>query len=134
MSMRILVTGSRDWSDAERVFDALAEVIDGPDWTIVHGDCPTGADALADFWGRMTGYPLERHPAEWNRPDGSFDPAAGPRRNAKMVALGADFCLAFIGDCTSRRCTKPRPHPSHGASGAADLAEKAGIPTRRFTA
>lgn len=114
---RVLITGSRDWDDAQAVYSALTRVIDGPDWTIVHGHCPTGADALGDFWGRMTGYPIERHPADWK----AHGKAAGFRRNAEMVALGADVCLAFI------------KNNSRGASHTAGLAEKAGIPTKRYT-
>jgi hypothetical protein len=49
-----------------------------------------------------------------------------------MVAAGADLCLAFIDPCTKQGCRKIQPHGSHGASHTADLAEKAGIPTRRF--
>ncbi|MFB6934553.1 hypothetical protein [Streptomyces chartreusis] len=75
-------------------------------------------------------HPAQRHPTE----DFGPWPGAGPRRNAHMVSLGADACLAFIGPCTSPRCRRPGPHPSHGASGCADLAEQAGIPTRRWTA
>jgi hypothetical protein len=51
-----------------------------------------------------------------------------------MVRLGADACLAFIGRCTRPKCRYRLPHPSHGASGCAQLAEQADIPTRRWTA
>jgi hypothetical protein len=135
-AMRILVTGSRDWTDRAAVVDALAWVIekcgvippiDGlEDFTLVHGACPTGADAIADEvgvdWQQRYGLNIERHPAEWRRPDGSVDKGAGFRRNAEMVNLGANVCLAFI------------KNNSKGASHTADLAEKAGIPTRRFIA
>ena len=127
--MRVLVTGSRDWSDREAIASELAAVVgaSGTGVTLVHGACPTGADAIADeVWARA-GLPVERHPADWSR-----GRKAGPERNAAMVALGADLCLAFIGDCTSPRCTRPDGHPSHGATGCAALAEAAGIPTRRI--
>lgn len=100
---------------------------------IVHGACPTGADAQAAWWVRMHGRTLgvteEPHPTE----DFGPWPGAGPRRNAYMASLGADLCLAFLGPCTSPRCRRSEPHPSHGASGCARLAEKAGIPTQRIT-
>jgi hypothetical protein len=94
-------------------------------FVIVHGDCPRGADAFAsqivDEW---TTYPLDGwykvsqdpHPANWEK----YGKRAGFVRNAKMVKLGADICLAFIKD------------DSRGASMTADIAEKAGIDVRRF--
>lgn len=137
--MRILVTGSRDWSDEEAVAFALLEqdpcaehddcFMDEHLITVVHGDCPTGADAIADKFARQWGVEVEPHAADWSR-----GRRAGPERNAHMVNLGADVCLAFIGDCTSPRCKRTDKHPSHGASGCADLAEAAGIPVRRFYA
>jgi hypothetical protein len=134
--MRILVTGSRDWDDDSAVLSALDEAADfgRKPTVVVHGACPTGADRLASEWVEAQyNQPFEpdvheeRHPADWSQ-----GRKAGPERNAAMVALGADLCLAFIGDCSSPRCTKPGRHPSHGASGCADLAERAGIPTRRI--
>lgn len=135
--MRILVTGSRAWDDYRTVMATLDQVADEfdlcyepdeygntlPDpskMTVVHGACPTGADHWADQWAvsncdmRL----VEPHPAEWEK----YGKAAGFRRNAEMVALGADLCLAFI------------KYASKGATHTATLAEKAGIETRRYTA
>ncbi|MER7815626.1 DUF2493 domain-containing protein [Streptomyces sp. NPDC096153] len=133
MTYRILVTGSRDWPDRQAIWQALAEIVRelplGCEIVIVHGDCLTGADRQADDWALSFGARVERHRAETFGPW----PACGPRRNAHMVGLGADICLAFIGPCTSPRCRRPRPHDSHGTSGCAALAEQAGIPVRRYT-
>ena len=126
---RILVTGSRTWTDADLLNsvldDALREWLNRAMVVIVHGDCPKGADAMARAWvrrqpridGRFAPVKHEPHPAHWAR----FGKSAGFRRNAEMVDLGADVCLAFIKD------------GSKGATHCAGLAEKAGIPVRRFT-
>jgi hypothetical protein len=125
---RILVTGSRSWQDGARLSYELGLVIGAAlreDHTqdsivIVHGACPSGADAMADRIAGDYGWRTESHPANW-RPGGVLDRSAGFKRNAEMVEAGADICLAFIRD------------GSHGASHCASLAEKAGIPVRRFT-
>lgn len=134
---RILVTGSRDWTDTGQIWLRLGDAVGTihrdalhREIVIVHGACPTGADQIADEWGRRYGATIEQHEAEDHGPW----PYCGPIRNQHMVSLGADLCLAFIGPCTSPRCRRPEPHPSHGASGCADLAEQAGIRTRRWTA
>lgn len=127
--MRVLITGSRNWSDwlaIEAELRALAEV--DPDITVVHGDA-RGADRVAGRLARELGLSVEHHPAKWDVHDEKCPPhhdgqatckRAGFRRNAEMVALGADICLAFIRD------------GSRGATMCADLAEKAGIETRRI--
>lgn len=136
---RVLVTGSRDWADHDLVRDALvaARYQSGP-MVIVHGACPNGADAIASWWARQFRHldiTEEAHPAQ-GHPTEDFGPwpGCGPRRNAHMVSLGADMALAFIGPCTKASCRRPEPHGSHGATGCADLAEEAGIPTRRWAA
>lgn len=136
---RILITGSRDWTDRRAIEDILTAagalaIASGQRLVVVHGACPTGADRIADAWARWhqnrgQAFDIEEHPA---RDFGPW-PACGPRRNAHMVKLGADACFAFIGPCTSPRCRRIDPHGSHGASGCAALAEAAGIPTRRCT-
>jgi hypothetical protein len=132
---RILITGSRGWTDEGAINGALWLAwhdLGGSKGvvTLVSGACPDGADALCEkVWAEYAPkQPIERHPADWSQ-----GRSAGFKRNAEMVDLGADLCLAFIADCTSPRCDKPGPHPSHGATHTADLAEKAGIKTRRYT-
>lgn len=114
--MRVIVTGSRRWTNAQRVYDALSEVYQrhGP-FTLVHGACATGADLYAHQWFRVAGHALGvgeiRYRAEWEK----YGRAAGPRRNAAMVHAGADLVLAF-----------PLPGGS-GTQGTMDLARRAGI-------
>ncbi|MFI6496874.1 DUF2493 domain-containing protein [Nonomuraea typhae] len=140
---RVLVTGSRSWTDEGVIHDALSGLHfkHGSPITLVHGACPRGADAIADYWaelrnsGEFTPVIVERHPADWDAPCGpvcrtshrrrrddgsSYCPMAGLVRNQRMVDLGADVALAFIVD---------------NSRGTADLirrAEKAGIPVRRY--
>jgi hypothetical protein len=156
---RVLLTGSRTCTHRAAIRAALAETQaahPGFRMVLVHGMCDprhpvsrktirwavaeklspadqrdlTGADWLADVAAQELGWEIERHPADW-RPDGVFDKAAGFRRNALMVSLGASVCLAFVMPCSDRKCRRPGPHGSHGASHCAQLAEAGGIPTRR---
>lgn len=98
--MRILITGSRNWTDRQAledaIFEAIAEhyaeqgAVNSKDITIVHGAAP-GADELAAGIADDWGFNHEPHPADWKK----HFKAAGPLRNQEMVDLGADVCLAF---------------------------------------
>jgi SLOG family YspA-like protein len=123
--MRVLVTGSRNWDDARTIraaLDAVAFAAASADYErliVVHGACPSGADAIADMWVRS--WPVsdlavtaERHPALWQ----TEHRGAGLQRNRRMVMAGADVCLAFIRD------------DSPGATHCAECARDAGIPLR----
>jgi hypothetical protein len=114
---RVLVTGSRTWTDEEAIADVLTGHWHDGNALLVTGACPRGADEIAERIWRSRGGLVERHPADW-----TTGRDAGMRRNAAMVELGADVCLAFIRD------------GSPSATHAAHLAEQAGIPVHRFQA
>ncbi|WP_051047367.1 SLOG family protein [Nocardia asiatica] len=101
-TFRLLITGSRHWPDENAVWESIAMAVaenlpDGGTVTVVHGGCPTGADHFAHTWFSLPicdpDYRVveEVYLAEWRL----FGKAAGMRRNAEMVALGADLVLAF---------------------------------------
>lgn len=127
--IRVLVTGSRDWEDADSVNSTLDRV---RSWwpphlgmIVVHGACPDGADYYANEWAIHNPSALaEPHPAKW-REKGY---AAGVIRNSEMVALGADICLAFMNPCVRPRCSDPQPHPSHGTHDCMIKAKAEDIP------
>jgi hypothetical protein len=121
-SVRILVTGSREWRQpaviAEAILAAASEAgVPLGEVTVVHGGCPRGADQIAsDFVRFHPELAEEAHPANWRK----FGRRAGYARNDFMIRLGADVCLAFI------------RNGSAGTSMCSRLAEDAGIPVRRF--
>jgi hypothetical protein len=125
--MRVLVTGSRDWGDRAKVREELNKALwvardRYEDLTLVWGHCPEGVDRQAFYWAldwieKGLDIQLEPHPADWSGPRGK---GAGYARNAEMVNLGADLCLAFIQD------------ESAGATHTEQLARKAGIETKTF--
>lgn len=97
--MRLLIAGPRDWQNDAAVVTVLSGYHvqqAGRLWTLVHGACPTGVDMIADTWAELLAQvdpkaPLvEAHPADW-----SHGREGGPRRNAQMVAKGADLCIVF---------------------------------------
>jgi hypothetical protein len=126
--MRILITGSRDWSDYATfmrgvtvgIDTVIAQKPDDKHITIVHGGAK-GADTMSETYVShvssylaQKGYQIntEVHKADW----ATQQKAAGPIRNQKMVDLGADVTVAFMHE---------------GSRGTADCVarcQKAGIP------
>ena len=115
--VRILITGSRDWQDYGLLRQILLRTYQksGP-YTLVHG-AARGVDREAAKFALSLGCQVEPHPAQWGSYPGK---SAGVIRNDQMIALGADYCFAFI------------HNGSPGASHCADGAEAAGIRTFRF--
>ena len=114
--MRIGVTGGRDFKDramVERAFDKYVTQDD----IIIEGEA-LGADSLCRDVAYERGIQVESYPADWSGPCGpecppnhrrqnksdahhgesnDYCPAAGPRRNRRMLESGLDFLLAFPG-------------------------------------
>lgn len=148
MTYGVILTGSRSWTDETVIDTALAALLNRhgrADLVLVHGACPTGADAIADRLAAEYGITRDPHPAAWDDcapecparshrrirarddvhhpgtlPD--YCPGAGPRRNARMVGLGADEALVYIG-----------PH-SYGTANCWRQIKDARIPWTRWTA
>lgn len=94
--MRILVTGSRNWTDEQSVTMGIYSlgllVVEWSEITIVHGGAQ-GADTIADRVARTFGAQREIH-----RPDyKTGDPKTAPlRRNDLMLDSGIALVLAFM--------------------------------------
>lgn len=89
----IAVTGGRDYANSRAVFGALDRVNSTRGISLlIHGDA-TGADSHAKRWAEVTGTPAREFRADWE----AHGRAAGPMRNAEMVAVGLDGLVAFPG-------------------------------------
>ena len=120
---RLMITGSRTWTDRDVIKEALREWWDStgrnPDAVLVSGACPTGADRICEEIWERNGLTVERHPANW-RPGGVLNKRAGFERNAAMADTGPDYILGF------------RHNKSGGTTHAYTYATKKGIPGKLF--
>lgn len=117
MSRTICVTGSRHWENVPYIEEVLDGVLHLGD-TLIHGNCPTGADAIANrYWARLNGDIIPFN-ADWTM----HGYAAGPRRNQQMIDSRPDLVLAFF-----------RPwSASRGTQDTVRRAREADIPTMVF--
>jgi hypothetical protein len=128
--MRILVTGSRDWSDNKTLFDALSYTYldwkksnppGGEGFIVVHG-AARGADTIAGSWVEAMAHAdahitVEAHAADWAR----YGNVAGHKRNQEMLETGIDLVLAFQLD------------KSPGTKGCVKMAKRMDIPVKEFS-
>lgn len=93
--MKILVTGSREFTDRECVYKALYDEVLGSevptDVEVIHGGA-RGADTIADEAARRLGLPVRVFEPPYDR----FGPEVAPMiRNSWLVGERPDVCLAF---------------------------------------
>ena len=114
--MKILITGSRLWTDGHAIKSAILEhaTPDLQDTAVIHGSA-LGADSLAQLACNELGIFQQRHPV--TKADvRELGKRAYYLRNKNMVDNGADICLAFI------------KGQSKGTRMTMRLADEAGIP------
>ncbi|GAA4862294.1 SLOG family protein [Actinomycetospora straminea] len=112
--MRVLVAGSKFWTDGQTLMAALADVWE-PDAALVTGACPEGAEDLAARCWRRWGGRVERWEFDWDQPAGTVVES----RHRRMLEAGADVCLTF-GSLTGPRSLEA-------------MSRAAGVPTYGWT-
>lgn len=140
--MRIIVTGSRDLTNRDLVWNELGRFAPARKITVVVGydserKIPSGADEFAYRWALVHEWAEpECHPANWERKcdvwcfhkprfktqiiGGTevlvpYCPVAGNLRNTEMVESGADYCLGFYKVGAKNRGTRDCVRKCKGA-------------------
>lgn len=107
MDFRVLVCGSRGWTDRDKMrqeLDAASDIgglgemahmvidkVPPQEMVIIHGNA-RGADKMAGEIAEELGYQVEVYPADWAK----YGKQAGFIRNQQMLREGKpDMCIAF---------------------------------------
>lgn len=100
--MNILITGDRNWTDQQIIYEALKE-FEGQDVTIIHG-AARGADFIAGSIAKnIFDFEVKPFPAKWH----TYGKSAGPIRNSEMLESNEIHkCLAFHNDIQNSKGTK----------------------------
>ena len=97
---RVLVCGSRDFSDRSLVDAKLDEVrkrLGGVPMRVISG-AARGADTLAADWAARNNVPCDEYPADWDR----YGRSAGYRRNEQMLTEGQPHLVVAFPQGESR--------------------------------
>jgi|SRR3984957_20973461 len=109
--MRIIIAGSRDFTDynlLERTMDNLTAKLDT---VVILSGAAKGADELGEKWAFKNWFRVERFHADWH----THGKAAGHIRNSEMIAASPDCLVAF------------HKNNSPGTRDIIDKAKKAGL-------
>jgi len=115
--LRVLVTGTREWTDPAPIERELSRLAPGS--VVIHGNA-RGVDRLAGRVAEALGLGVIACPAEW----GKYGKGAGLVRNRTMLEEYApDLVLAF----------HPALEQAKGTKHMVELALEAGVPVRVVT-
>ena len=87
---RVVVAGSRNFGDYERLSAELDKFLVGKKNVVIVSGTARGADRMGEQYAAEHGYKIDQFPAEW----GKYHQGAGPIRNLQMVKT-ADAVVAF---------------------------------------
>jgi hypothetical protein len=94
---KILVCGSREFDDIEKLYNALDDILAKfNDPIIIQGGCkgvkggPKGADLLTKEYAQEKNIPFIEVKPEWK-----YGKRAGPIRNTKMIQMEPECVVAF---------------------------------------
>lgn len=153
VTLRILVTASRDWDDYHTLSKAIAIAIS--DLTerfgqglktntieIVHGACETGGDPMVEEFVNkvkrsMLKYNVivktDPHPANWNREcDKNCYHKITHKNGKKICSAAGPIRNKKMVDLGADLCLAFIKGASPGATGCAKLAERAGVEVRYY--
>lgn len=114
-SYKVIICGDRYWADYRAV---KREVDKLPPGTVVIEGGARGADRLARQAAAARGLEVRTFDADWAR----YGRAAGPIRNAAMLAAGPALVLAFHADLDK----------SKGTRDMVKRARRAGVPVKLY--
>lgn len=118
MKPRVILGGSRSWSDSQLITTFMRQLREQlGNYVVVHGAHWEGADLMIDRASKELGLEVDSFPAEWQkhqRPNGKNP--AGQIRNRQMADSGA---VAYVGFWDG---------VSSGTQGMASYAIRAQIP------
>lgn len=99
---KILVTGDRNWTNYERIYTILQQLIQYYGrYTVISGECK-GVDLLAKTACQQLNLEYIGYAADWNL----YGKAAGPLRNKQMLNEKPQLVLAFHNNIINSKGTK----------------------------
>jgi hypothetical protein len=114
--MRVLICGSRNWSDYGYIENIMHERLKDGD-IVIHG-AARGADSIAGSIAEEMGLEVIRFPANWKK----YGRSAGPVRNQQMLAEGRpDEVWAFTNDLEKSRGTRHMVETARGVGAPTEV-------------
>lgn len=128
--MKVLICGSRDFNDRDKVYEVMTNLIQSfGNYTVIHG-CARGADSIAGDIAHELGLEVEEYPAAWNE----YGRAAGHIRNAQMLKEGRpNMVIAFSYDLANSKGTKNMVRISVNAEVPTFVVDTPGGPPNEIT-